>query len=64
DRCIKSLCHLSVEYKLFLFFKKTVFQKLRFSTVCGALGVVSPSLAHLASLRFQDRCIKPLCHLS
>ena len=48
---------------LFGRFPSTV-TKLRFVDDIGSFAMVARSVAHLAARRFQDRCIKPLCHLS
>ena len=64
DRCIKPLCHLSIPTLLIRFGRKpnkTSFYR-RFWLNSQILWNFLARLSSLA-LRFQDRCIKPLCHL-
>ena len=63
DRCIKPLCHLSINTYTFKTFTKPS-QKTSFYRRFAAHRGWPHSSPIFASLRFQDRCIKPLCHLS
>ena len=63
DRCIKPLCHLSKTVSR-RSFKPTVLFAYRTCRCCSPLVSARTALCLFLRTRMQDRCIKPLCHLS
>ena len=66
DRCIRPLCHLSIGCLWLVVVKINKTSKLAevfsFTTYSGERGIRTPGTSQYAG--FQDRCIRPLCHLS